>query len=110
MAEASLAFLLESVKQLVLNHVDLHSKAKSELDLLEVELKSMKANILEEASWKPRKEEQFKARRIREVVYEAEDAIDSCVTHAAQPVMSRILSSTGYKRRWFRSLWKLGLN
>ncbi|KAI3454413.1 hypothetical protein Pfo_011076 [Paulownia fortunei] len=63
MADGAVAFLLENVSQLLKSNVDLISGAENELEQLKNELEM--------------------ERQIREVVYDAEDTIDCCLTQAA---------------------------
>lgn len=84
MAEAAVAFLLENVAQLVKYQVNLIAGAESELELLKRDLTSLKA-FLRDAAAVPNKLEGFRdiEKKIRDVVYDVEDAIDSCMTQAA---------------------------
>ncbi|KAI3463667.1 hypothetical protein Pfo_020330 [Paulownia fortunei] len=84
MAEAAVTFLLENVQKLLLDQVNLISGAESELKQLENELDLMKAFLVESAN-KREKGELFRKfeRQIREVVYQAEDILDSCLIQAA---------------------------
>lgn len=84
MADAAVTFLLENVVQLVRHQVSLIGGAERELELLKKDLVSLNI-FLRDAAKMPNKPEGFRdiESRIRDVVYEAEDTIDSCMTHAA---------------------------
>ncbi|KAI3454409.1 hypothetical protein Pfo_011072 [Paulownia fortunei] len=92
MADAAVTFLLENVSQLLKSYVDLISGAENELEQLKNELGLLKA-FLQEAAKKQKKEDLFREmeRQIREVVYDAEDTIDSCLTQAAAAKGKNIL-------------------
>lgn len=85
MAEAAVTFLLENVKKLLLEQINLILGAEKELQLLKNELELMKA-FLKESATKREKGEVFIQfeRQIREAVYEAEDTIDACLTAKAK--------------------------
>ncbi|KAL8474690.1 hypothetical protein ACS0TY_030492 [Phlomoides rotata] len=84
MADAAVEFLLENLKQLLLHHAHLIKDAKNQLEKLERELRFLKA-FLRDSTKSRRKDETLKAliQEIRDVVYEAEDIIDTYVTQAA---------------------------
>ncbi|KAL0364738.1 UNVERIFIED_CONTAM: putative disease resistance RPP13-like protein 3 [Sesamum angustifolium] len=84
MAEAAVTFLLENLQQLVADQVSLISGAQNELEQLQNELDLMKS-FLEDSASKREKGEVFKTleKQIREIVYSAEDTIDTCVSQAA---------------------------
>ncbi|XP_051123225.1 probable disease resistance protein RF45 [Andrographis paniculata] len=88
-AEAAVTFLLENVTQLLKSYVDLIAGAETELELLKSDLSLLKG-FLVEAGKKQHKEEPFRAleRQIREVVYDAEDTIDTCLAAAATAAAS----------------------
>ncbi|KAI3463664.1 hypothetical protein Pfo_020327 [Paulownia fortunei] len=96
MAEAAVTFLLENVQKLLLDQVNLISGAESELKQLENELDLMKA-FLEESANKREKGEVFKKfeKQIRDVVYEAEDTIDTCLIEKSR---SSVLKNLNPKR------------
>lgn len=79
-----MTFLLESVTQLLKSYVDLIAGDKNELEQLKNQLGLLKS-FLVEASRKEKKEETFREleRQIRDVVYDAEDTLDTYVTEAA---------------------------
>ncbi|KAH6763419.1 hypothetical protein C2S52_020852 [Perilla frutescens var. hirtella] len=83
MADAAVEFLLENLKQLLLHHVDLIKDAKNQLEKLDSDLRLFKA-FLKDSAKKRRKDEKLRelVRQIQNVVYEAEDVIDSIVTQA----------------------------
>ncbi|XP_042037488.1 putative late blight resistance protein homolog R1A-10 isoform X2 [Salvia splendens] len=83
MADAAVTFLLENLGQLLKHHVSLIGGVDRELDLLKKDLESL-STILSKYSKMPNKPEGFRdlERRIRDVVYEAEDTIDSCIAAA----------------------------
>ncbi|KAK6148284.1 hypothetical protein DH2020_019196 [Rehmannia glutinosa] len=70
-----------NVIKLLKSHVDLISGAEKELEQLKNELCLLKA-FLEAAAKKPKKEKLFSKmeRQIRDVVYDAEDTIDNCLS------------------------------
>ncbi|KAL2254089.1 UNVERIFIED_CONTAM: putative late blight resistance protein R1A-10 [Sesamum indicum] len=84
MAEAAVTFLLENLQQLVADQLSLISGAQNELEQLQNELDLMKS-FLEDSASKRVKSELFKTleKQIREIVYTAEDTIDTCVSQAA---------------------------
>ncbi|KAL0384875.1 UNVERIFIED_CONTAM: putative late blight resistance proteinR1A-10 [Sesamum radiatum] len=84
MAEAAVTFLLENLQQLVSDQLSLISGAQNELEQLQNELDLMKS-FLEDSASKRVKSELFKTleKQIREIVYTAEDTIDTCVSQAA---------------------------
>ncbi|XP_057804252.1 putative late blight resistance protein homolog R1A-10 [Salvia miltiorrhiza] len=87
MADAAVTFLLENVAQLVRHRFNLIAGAEGELELLKKDLESLKA-FLRHAARMPDKPEGFRdiEGRIRDVVYEAEDNIDSCTSHATAAI------------------------
>ncbi|KAL0335564.1 UNVERIFIED_CONTAM: putative late blight resistance proteinR1A-10 [Sesamum radiatum] len=84
MAEAAVTFLLENLQQLVADQLSLISGAQNELEQLQNELDLMKS-FLEDSASKRVKSELFKTleKQIRDIVYTAEDTIDTCVSQAA---------------------------
>lgn len=84
MADAAVEFLLDNLKQLLLHHAHLIKDAKIQLEKLERDLRFLKA-FLRDSTKSRRKDETLKAliQEIRDVVYEAEDIIDTYVTQAA---------------------------
>ncbi|PIN04260.1 hypothetical protein CDL12_23204 [Handroanthus impetiginosus] len=86
MADAAVEFLLENIKQLLLDQDRLIKDAKSQLQILEKDLSMFKALLEEHSTEKRNKNKALKElmRQIREVVYDAEDIIDAYVTQAAQ--------------------------
>lgn len=84
MADAAVQFLLDNLKHLLLYHVDLVKDVKNQLEKLEYDLRLFKA-FLRDSAKKRRKDETLRelVRQIQNVVYEAEDVIDSIVTRAA---------------------------
>lgn len=84
MADAALKFLIENAAQLVKEKASLIAGAKEELEQLKKDLDSLKA-FLRDATKRPKKSEGFRnfERLIRNVVYKAEDTIDSCMIRAA---------------------------
>ncbi|KAI3464148.1 hypothetical protein Pfo_020811 [Paulownia fortunei] len=85
MADAAVTFLLEKVSEVLKSYADLISGAENDLHQLNNELGLLKS-FLQDAAKKPKKEEFFREieRQIRDVVYDAEDTIDSCLTQAAK--------------------------
>ncbi|KAH6794738.1 hypothetical protein C2S52_005215 [Perilla frutescens var. hirtella] len=85
MAEAAVTFLLEQVTEVVKGHKDLISGAENEFNQLNNELGYLKA-FLKDAATKSKQEHLFKEleRNIRDVVYEVEDTIDTCLTKAIE--------------------------
>ncbi|KAK6153972.1 hypothetical protein DH2020_013611 [Rehmannia glutinosa] len=85
MADAAVEFLLENLKQLLLHHAHLIRGATDQVEKLENDLRLFKA-FLKDSTKKRRKDERLLelVRRIRCVVYEAEDIIDAFVTQAAE--------------------------
>ncbi|XP_047943772.1 putative disease resistance RPP13-like protein 3 isoform X2 [Salvia hispanica] len=84
MADAAVEFLLENLKQLLVHHVYLIKDVKSDLEKLENDLRLFKA-FLKDSLKRRRKDAVLRelGRQIQSVVNEAEDVIDSFVTHAA---------------------------
>lgn len=80
-----MGFLLENLKQLLLHQAGLIKGAKDQVEKLENDLRLFKA-FLKDAPKQWRKDPNLRelVRRIREVVYEAEDIIDAYVTQAAE--------------------------
>ncbi|KAH6772027.1 hypothetical protein C2S52_005214 [Perilla frutescens var. hirtella] len=85
MAEAAVTFLLEQVKEVVKEYKDLISGAESEFNLLNSELGLLKA-FLKDAAKATKQEHLFREmeKQIRDVVYEVEDTIDTCLTKAIE--------------------------
>ncbi|XP_057810603.1 putative late blight resistance protein homolog R1B-17 [Salvia miltiorrhiza] len=84
MADAAVEFLLENLKQLLLYNANLILDVKAQVELLYNDLTLFKA-FLKDSTEKRSKHETLKelVKHIRNVVYEAEDAIDTFVAHAA---------------------------
>ncbi|KAH6761554.1 hypothetical protein C2S52_018987 [Perilla frutescens var. hirtella] len=84
MAETALTFLLEELKETLKWYKDLLSGSENEFQQLNDDLNLLKA-FLRDAGNKSNKDEVFKVmeRQIREVVYDVEDTIDTCLTEAA---------------------------
>ncbi|KAH6803274.1 hypothetical protein C2S51_034720 [Perilla frutescens var. frutescens] len=84
MAETALTFLLDELKETLKWYKDLLSGSENEFQQLKDDLNLLKA-FLRDAGNKSNKEEVFKEmeRQIREVVYDVEDTIDTCLTAAA---------------------------
>ncbi|KAK4402245.1 putative late blight resistance proteinR1A-10 [Sesamum angolense] len=93
MAEAAVTFLLENLQQLVADQLSLISGAQNELEQLQNELDLMKS-FLEDSASKRVKSELFKTleKQIRDIVYTAEDTIDTCVSQAAAGWFKRNLN------------------
>ncbi|XP_057787903.1 putative late blight resistance protein homolog R1A-10 [Salvia miltiorrhiza] len=85
MAEAAVTFLLEQLKEVVVGYADLITGAEREFDQLNHDLDLLKA-FLKEMAEKKKKDKMLKLleRRIRKVVYEVEDTIDTCLTKAIE--------------------------
>ncbi|XP_042039149.1 putative late blight resistance protein homolog R1A-10 [Salvia splendens] len=83
MADAAVTFLLDNLVQLLKHQASLISGAERDLDLLKQDLETLNS-FLRKAAKKPNKPEEFRdlEKRIRDVVYEAEDTIDSCIAAA----------------------------
>ncbi|PIN16046.1 hypothetical protein CDL12_11302 [Handroanthus impetiginosus] len=103
MADAAVTFLLENLQKLVLDQVHLISDAEYELSQLRNELEIMKS-FLEDSAYKRVKGKVFKTleKQIREVVYIAEDTIDSCISQAAA-------ERSSFSLRSYLSTKRLGL-
>nr|AGX27500.1 NBS-LRR class resistance protein Fy2-Ry2 [Sesamum indicum] len=84
MADAAVEFLLENLKQLLLYNANLILDIKVQVEFLYNDLSLFKA-FLKDSTEKRSKHETLKelVKQIRDVVYEAEDAIDTFVAHAA---------------------------
>lgn len=84
MADAAVEFLLENLKQLLLYNANLILDVKDQVEFLYNDLTLFKA-FLKDSTEKRNKHETLKelVKQIRNVVYEAEDAIDTFVAHAA---------------------------
>ncbi|KAI7993538.1 putative disease resistance protein RDL5 [Camellia lanceoleosa] len=84
MATAAVDFLLLNLKQLLMYNADLISGVKQQVVCLHDELSMLKA-FLKDSTEKGSEYEIVKqlVRQIRDVVYAAEDAIDTFVVHAA---------------------------
>ncbi|KAK4427719.1 putative disease resistance protein [Sesamum alatum] len=93
MAEAAVTFLLENLQQLVTDQINLISGAETDLAELQNELDLMKSFLQDSAS-KRVKSELFKTleKQIRDIVYTAEDTIDTCVSQAAAGSLLRKLN------------------
>ncbi|KAA8529807.1 hypothetical protein F0562_034336 [Nyssa sinensis] len=84
MADAAVQFLLENLKQLLLNSANLIHGVNNEVESLYQELSMLKA-FLKDSTEKRTEYEVVKqlVRQIRDVTYEAEDVIDIFLFHAA---------------------------
>ncbi|KAL0296752.1 UNVERIFIED_CONTAM: putative disease resistance protein [Sesamum radiatum] len=84
MADAAVEFLLENLKQLLLYNANLILDIKGQVEFLYNDLSLFKA-FLKDSTEKRRTHETLKelVKQIRNVVYEAEDAIDTFVAHKA---------------------------
>lgn len=86
MAEAALDSLLDNLKQLLLYHTHLINDAKDPIQKLENGLRLFK-EFLRKADRNRRKDDDTLSmitNQIRDIVYEAEDTIDTLVSHAAK--------------------------
>ncbi|KAH6795118.1 hypothetical protein C2S52_005595 [Perilla frutescens var. hirtella] len=85
MAEAAVAILLEEVEVILKWHKNLISDSENELEHLKEDLSSLKA-FLRDADVKSKEGATFRdiERQIRDVVYDVEDTIDTCLTAAAK--------------------------
>lgn len=84
MADAAVNFLLGNLQRLLNHHLDLIINAKAELEKLEDDIRLFK-KFLQDSAKKRRQDNnayQELVRQIREVVYKAEDALDTFVTQA----------------------------
>ncbi|KAH6795178.1 hypothetical protein C2S52_005655 [Perilla frutescens var. hirtella] len=83
--EAVVAFLLENVKNLVKDQVDLISGAEAELEQLQRMLEMIEA-VLKDMAEMQAKGHRFTQlqKHIREAVYNAEDVIDASLTHRSK--------------------------
>ncbi|CAA2993884.1 late blight resistance homolog R1B-17 [Olea europaea subsp. europaea] len=86
MADAAVEFLLETLKQLLLYSVDLIRDVKSDVESLYNELDLLKG-FLKDSTEKRNSNEYMKsvARQTREVVYNAEDAVETFVSLTSVP-------------------------
>ncbi|KAL8057322.1 hypothetical protein ABFX02_04G177600 [Erythranthe guttata] len=84
MASAGVSFLLEKVNGLLKHYIDLIGDAEDELLGLKSDLDTLKS-FLVDAAGKPNKGELFRhtERKMREVIYQVEDTLDTCLTKAA---------------------------
>ncbi|KAK6148286.1 hypothetical protein DH2020_019198 [Rehmannia glutinosa] len=84
MADAAVSFLLENVSQLLMipSYADRILGSEDELQKLKNELDLLKG-FLQDAATKAKKENEFREMesQIKEVVYEVEDTIDTCLTN-----------------------------
>ncbi|KAL1565189.1 putative late blight resistance protein R1A-10 [Salvia divinorum] len=85
MAEAAVTFLVEQLKEVVVGYADVIAGAESEFDQLIHDLNFLKTFLKETAKTKKDKLLKFLEMRIRDVVYEVEDTIDTCLTKAIEP-------------------------
>ncbi|XP_073142744.1 putative disease resistance RPP13-like protein 3 isoform X2 [Henckelia pumila] len=83
--EAAISFLLDNVKQLLAEQYHLIKGATDEVKLLQGDLEILRA-FIEDATAKRNKDQTLKVlmRQVREVIFEAEDAIDTFVIQAAE--------------------------
>ncbi|KAL2484753.1 Disease resistance protein (CC-NBS-LRR class) family [Abeliophyllum distichum] len=84
MSDAAVEFLLENLKQLLLYNANLIFDVKGQVEFLYNDLSLFKA-FLKDSSEKRNKNETLKelVKQIRDVVYEAEDTVDTFVAQAA---------------------------
>ncbi|XP_051123190.1 putative late blight resistance protein homolog R1A-10 [Andrographis paniculata] len=85
MADAAVEFLLENLQKLVVEQTQLIKGARGEIKKLQDDLGIFRS-FLVDSSKKRRRDNNYKeelVRRIRDVVYDAEDIIDTFVTQAA---------------------------
>ncbi|PIN26360.1 Apoptotic ATPase [Handroanthus impetiginosus] len=85
MAEAAVEFLLENLKQLLLYRSKSLSGVREQVEKLEQDLSLFKS-FLEDSTRKRRKDEYLRklTREIRDIVYEAEDVIETFMIQAAE--------------------------
>lgn len=83
--EAAISFLLDNVKQLLAHQIHLIRGANDEVVLLQKDLEILQA-FIEDASAKKNKDQALKVlmRQVKDVIFEAEDAIDTFVIQAAE--------------------------
>lgn len=83
-AEAALTFLLQNVKDLLASNKGFIAGAETELKLLQDELDNLR-HFLQESAQIHKEEDQFNELQlqIRDVVYDVEDVIDTCLTKVA---------------------------
>lgn len=95
-----MTFLLEQLKEVVKEHKDLVSGAENELKQLNNDLGLLKA-FLKDAVKATKHEHLFKEmeKQIREVVYEVEDTIDTCLTKAIATKAAKPKKSLSSKLR-----------
>ncbi|PIN04261.1 hypothetical protein CDL12_23205 [Handroanthus impetiginosus] len=86
MADAAVEFLLNNLKDLLLYHTHLIEDAKSQIEILENDLTMFKAFLEEYSTNKRNKNKALKQlmKEIRDIVYEAEDIIDTYITQTAE--------------------------
>ncbi|KAG8382386.1 hypothetical protein BUALT_Bualt05G0072000 [Buddleja alternifolia] len=91
MADAAVGFLLDSVTELLKSYVSLISSAEDEFKNLRKDLAMLKG-YLQDAAKEPQKKESFREveRQIRDVVYYAEDTIDTCLTERSRSKILKI--------------------
>lgn len=79
-----MTFLLEKMTETAFYYGNLIGSAKDELKLLQKELETLRSHLLN-LSHKIRKDavQEDLEKNVRELVYEVEDAIDTCLTEAA---------------------------
>ncbi|KAL9170924.1 hypothetical protein ABFS82_04G178100 [Erythranthe guttata] len=84
MASEGVSFLLEKVNGLLKHYIDLIGNAEDELLGLKSDLDTLKS-FLADAAGKPNKGEVFRRaeRKMREVIYQVEDTLDTCLTASA---------------------------
>ncbi|KZV44542.1 hypothetical protein F511_17448 [Dorcoceras hygrometricum] len=83
--EAAISFLLDNVKQLLRDQLHLIKGAESEVNGLQKDLEVLQA-FIEDNTAKKNKDQTLKVlmRRVRELIFEAEDVIDASVIQAAE--------------------------
>ncbi|KAH6809997.1 hypothetical protein C2S51_027780 [Perilla frutescens var. frutescens] len=102
MAEAAVTFLLTQVTEVLKEYHNLIAGAESEFNQLSNDLSSLKA-FLKEMAKKKKKDDLLRVleRRIRTVVYEVEDTMDSCMTKVIESKASHSLVSAILPTRSF---------
>ncbi|GER51175.1 NBS-LRR type resistance protein [Striga asiatica] len=97
---AAVEFLLTKVTEVLTWYTDLITGAENDLQQLNNELGMCKSFLLD-AARRPKKEEFFREieRQIREVVYDADDTIDSCLTQANR-AKARAKSKSNKLSKW----------
>lgn len=83
-------FLLNNLKDLLIDHIQLITSTKTHIVSLEADLRKFKG-FLKDSLKQRRKDEETKAlvRSIRDVVYDVEDVIDAFITEAKEKSKSK---------------------